>query len=319
MNYSRIAQLVKAARLYYESGYDQSEIAKELSVSRSYVSKLLAEAKEQQIVTFRIHDPMDTESDLERTIRTAFNLRKVIVASAPLESNAASSVAQKAAQWLSQTVRSGDVIGMGWGRTLYLMSKYLPRRSDISGVEVVSLYGQQHKMRQNVFNTESLTYMAEAFNATTYLLTSPVSFSNVKLKNEFLREQSMISVMDCLRRANIVVFTIGSIKRSSYLDQPGMLTDEELRQAYANDGIGDVCLHIIDRNGSICLPEFDERLVSIPLDILRQKDYRIAVAAGRYKTEAVYSALKGGIMNVLIIDEDIARDIVERINAKKRR
>ena len=45
----------------------------------------------------------------------------------------------------------------------------------------------------------------------------------------------------------------------------------------------------------------------------------IAVAAGRYKTEAVYSALKGGIMNVLIIDEDIARDIVERINAKKRR
>lgn len=83
------------------------------------------------------------------------------------------------------------------------------------------------------------------------------------------------------------------------------------------DVAGEVCLHFINHQGKICDPVIDSRTVSIPFEELLQKETRVAVVSGRLKTEAVCSALEGGIVNVLICDEDIARGIVVRIHEKK--
>ena len=84
------------------------------------------------------------------------------------------------------------------------------------------------------------------------------------------------------------------------------------------DVAGEVCLHFINHQGKICDPAIDSRTVSIPFEELLQKETRVAVVSGRLKTEAVCSALEGGIVNVLICDEDIARGIVVRIHEKER-
>lgn len=141
--YSKTALIVKVAKLYFEVGMSQAEIAQELDISRSYVSRLLTDAKEQGIVSIAVRDPEETESALEKTIRQHYGLRKVIVSGGGLEGNGVYEVAKDAAKWLNSTVKSGDVIGIGWGRTLYLLSRHLPRRADLSQVEVVALYGQQ--------------------------------------------------------------------------------------------------------------------------------------------------------------------------------
>ena len=48
--YNKLSLVVSVARLYYENGFGQGEIAKQLNISRSYVSKLLTMAKEENIV-----------------------------------------------------------------------------------------------------------------------------------------------------------------------------------------------------------------------------------------------------------------------------
>ena len=131
--YSKTALIVKVAKLYFEVGMSQAEIAQELDISRSYVSRLLTDAKEQGIVSIAVRDPEETESALEKTIRQHYGLRKVIVSGGGLEGNGVYEVAKDAAKWLNSTVKSGDVIGIGWGRTLYLLSRHLPRRADLSG------------------------------------------------------------------------------------------------------------------------------------------------------------------------------------------
>ena len=74
------------------------------------------------------------------------------------------------------------------------------------------------------------------------------------------------------------------------------------------------CILSITKGKSV----IDSRTVSIPFEELLQKETRVAVVSGRLKTEAVCSALEGGIVNVLICDEDIARGIVVRIHEKER-
>ena len=59
------AQLVAAARLYYESNLTQAQIAQRLNVSRPSVSKMLARARELGIVHIEI---------VPRLIRIRFHL-----------------------------------------------------------------------------------------------------------------------------------------------------------------------------------------------------------------------------------------------------
>ena len=316
--YSKTALIVKVAKLYFEVGMSQAEIAQELDISRSYVSRLLTDAKEQGIVSIAVRDPEETESALEKTIRQHYGLRKVIVSGGGLEGNGVYEVAKDAAKWLNSTVKSGDVIGIGWGRTLYLLSRHLPRRADLSQVEVVALYGQQCMMRQNVYNTDGLSQLSEAFQASGYIMAAPVFMSTADAKQRFFQEKSIEVVREHMRRVNVALFTIGTMRRSSFVDQPGGLTEEELHRLVETDVAGEVCLHFINHQGKICDPAIDSRTVSIPFEVLLQKETRVAVVSGRLKTEAVCSALEGGIVNVLICDEDIARGIVVRIHEKER-
>lgn len=50
-------RLVNVARMYYEQGRTQSEIADRYGISRPMVSKLLKEARDRGIVTIRINAP----------------------------------------------------------------------------------------------------------------------------------------------------------------------------------------------------------------------------------------------------------------------
>ncbi|MCR4950964.1 MAG: hypothetical protein K6A40_06545 [Solobacterium sp.] len=312
-----MSALVEVARLYYEAGMNQDDIAKKMGISRSYVSKLLFEAKSSGIVQISIHNPALTESEQERIIREHYHLRKVIVADSKVEDNSANVVAKRAADWLNEIVKNNDIIATGWGRTLYLLSKNLQKRDDLSGIKTVSLFGQQSVMRQNVYVTEGLTLMTNAFGATSYLLPAPVFLSSAKVKKAFLAEKSIATTMDLIQQANIAVFTIGSPKRSSFLDQPNGLNEQEISELLAKGAVADICLHILGRDGKLVDRKLDDRLVSIPLDELCKKDYRIAVVSGRYKMEAVYTVLEGGYINVLITDFDIAKELVERIRRKE--
>ena len=142
--------------------------------------------------------------------------------------------------------------------------------------------------------------------------------STADAKQRFFQEKSIEVVREHMCRVNVALFTIGTMRRSSFVDQPGGLTEEELHRLVDMDVAGEVCLHFINHQGKICDPVIDSRTVSIPFEELLQKETRVAVVSGRLKTEAVCSALEGGIVNVLICDEDIARGIVVRIHEKER-
>lgn len=300
------------------TGSARGEIAKQLNISRSYVSKLLTMAKEENIVTVTIKDPLQVESRFEQEIRSYFQLRRVIITPSKVGENSLASLCDTAAKYLDMIIKSGDSIVTCWGRTMYVLSQRVFNRSDLEGLRVICAAGMPTNFNQNTYCIESTVNMAEALGGVPYFLPAPVMIRDEAAREAFLREQSIKEVMEYAEEANIAVFTLGDMNRSSFWTNAGAVTEEEMQELYEKGATGDAFLHILNRSGAICDEELDRQIISIPFKKLKQKEYRIGVAAGREKIDAVYSALKGGVVNVLIIDEDIAKAVLEKMSGAAR-
>ena len=75
----KIERMVKIARMYYEKDMTQSQIAKELNISRPLVSILLTEAKERGIVTISINDINSSEDKIRDLLKKRFSVNEIIL------------------------------------------------------------------------------------------------------------------------------------------------------------------------------------------------------------------------------------------------
>src|ERR1051326_3466034 len=81
MQNERRRLLVKISRLYYEDGLNQQDIAKRLGISRPHVSRMLATARAEGVVTITINNPYSREQDIERELVETFGILDALVVS----------------------------------------------------------------------------------------------------------------------------------------------------------------------------------------------------------------------------------------------
>ena len=146
-NKNKIA--ISAAKLYYQSGYSQTEIAKELSLSRPSVSRILQYAKDMGFVRIEIFDPIEDQSLLAKKIISAFGLKDACIANAPIEDeeDIKKYIGQVGAEYLSKIVQDGDIIGVGWGTTMHCLSHALLPHP-LRGAQIVQLEGGHYPGRR---------------------------------------------------------------------------------------------------------------------------------------------------------------------------
>ncbi|MFY9429565.1 MAG: helix-turn-helix domain-containing protein, partial [bacterium] len=71
---SRLQMLLQIARLYYEKGETQQEIATKLNISRPQVSRYLQQAREMGVVQINIVDPREVCEALGQELKERFGL-----------------------------------------------------------------------------------------------------------------------------------------------------------------------------------------------------------------------------------------------------
>ena len=121
---------IDVAKLYYKSDYSQQQIANKLNLSRPTVSRLLQYAKEKGFVQINIADPIEDNSSLEEALCEKYNLDVVKIAYAPLNTTneIKKSISMKAADYLYEIAKDGDIIGVCWGTTIYNMALNLKKK-----------------------------------------------------------------------------------------------------------------------------------------------------------------------------------------------
>lgn len=309
----KTALLVKAAQLYYEEDMSQEAIAKSIGLSRPYVSRLLTEAKELGIVQFRIIDPLKGESDLERKLRSKTKLERVIVAPVTQKSSHMHSVSRKAVDYLEEIVQNGDVIGFSWGNTIHSVTGLLGQGQKFPDIVTAQLCGGISNLEHNIYCFEIARNFARAWEAKPYVLTCPAVVSSSRLKEAFLSDYDINRVMSYGYDSNIALLALGTFGLQSAVYRAGYLNEKEIEALAKKGAVGDICTHIIDAEGNICDSELDDRTMAVPLDIIKKKKTRIGVACGQSRVECICAAIRAEIVNVLIIDEETAGYVIERL------
>ena len=119
--------------------------------------------------------------------------------------------------------------------------------------------------------------------------------------------------MDMFDKVNIAINGIGAFypKVTSILAEPYYLTPEEVAMLKAQQVYGDVVLRFLNKDGEECDTELKERTISISLEQFKRIPVKITLASGEGKAYAVMSALKGGLIDVLIVDSKLGETILK--------
>ena len=234
------------------------------------------------------------------------------IANAPLNDNREikKAIGLKAAEYLYDIVKDHDIIGVGWGSSLYQMAQDL-RTKPVKDVQVVQLKGGISYSKLNTYAHEIVTLVARAFSTTGIFLPIPVMFDNIEVKRLVEHDKYVKNILDMGKRANIAIVTVGPASDESILFHLGYYINEKDRELLSQKAAGDLCSRFYDDDGKIVDEELDNRTVGIRLDEFQKKETRILVAGGKEKLRAIHAALKAGYMNVLITDQYTALALKE--------
>lgn len=303
---------IDVAKLYYKSDYSQQQIANKLNLSRPTVSRLLQYAKDKGFVQINISDPIEDNISLEEKLCKKYNLDVVKIAYSPLNTSSEikKSISMKAAEYLYEIAKDGDIIGVSWGTTIYKMALNLKHKA-LKGVQIVQLKGGISHSQNNTYAYEVVELFSEAFSTVGRYLPLPVMFDTVQIKELIERDKHIRNILDLGRQANIAVFTVGTVKDDALLFRLGYI-DEKDREIIQKKAAGDICSRFFDLNGNICDKDLDERTVGIKLEELKEKEKRILVAGSQRKITAIEASLRGGFANILITDQYTAEELLNK-------
>jgi Transcriptional regulator, contains sigma factor-related N-terminal domain len=301
---------IDVAKLYYQSEFSQQQIAQQMGISRPSVSRLLQYAKEQGYVNIQIIDPVENMEELERRLAQKYGMQEVRVAYSTLNDpgEIKKYIGSKAAEYLNEIARDGDIIGVSWGTTMYNVACRLKSRP-LQGAQIVQLKGGVTDGKSTTYADEILEKFAKAFSTIARYLPLPVIFGTKEVKEMVDQDRHIKRILELGRQANIAVFTVGTVKEDALLFRLGYIeaADKVKLQQIA---VGDICSRFFDRAGEICNAEIDDRTVGIKLAELRDKERSILVAGGERKVEAIRAALVGQYANVLITDQYTAKALL---------
>lgn len=123
----------------------------------------------------------------------------------------------------------------------------------------------------------------------------------------------MQRIIQYYKEIKTVIMGIGIPNRAgSTMIKAGYITAEQINQLVEEGIVGDLSLQFYDRNGETeQYQAFNDRVAGMPLSQLRTVENKIGIGSGLHKAEAVYGALQGGYINILVTDEECAQRLVE--------
>lgn len=300
----------QVASMYYEKGINQQEIAHKFNVSKITVSRMLQKAKELRIVQTTITLPFQLNVKLQNQIEKEYGLKKTIVVKHPSSevTNIRRLIGRTWAFYMNLSLSDNLVLGMGVGNTIgQTVGHLVPMRTE--NVRIVQLMGGLADVaEENPFTIIQETCRKLGTKGTYF--TSFAAVENKQVRDSIIYNSPMgRQIRDLWKRCKQALFGIGAIEKGTLLS-PKLVSIEELREFKQLGVVGDILGHCFDRNGNFINTDLEERLVSIPISMLKDIQERVAIAGGEYKAQAIQGALRSGVITTLITDEIAAKKLL---------
>lgn len=311
----RADSALRAAQMYYLQDMTMDAIARDLSTSRSSVSRLLSHARETGLVEIQIHPPEGQGLRLENAIRSRFSIAAHVVATPQTLSDVDrfERVAMSAARLLPQYFESNMTLGIAWGSTLDAISRHLPKK-ETHNTTVVQLNGAGNTFTSGVdYASEILQRFGEAFGSGIQQFPVPAFFDDARTKDAMWRERSTRRVLELQARADVVLFGLGSpfaeVPSRVYIG--GYLDRDDYRRLRADKVVGDIATVFYRSDGSWKDIQLNTRATGPSFPLLGRVSRRICVVSGKQKLASLRGAIAAGLVTDLVVDEHLAEQLLE--------
>lgn len=302
---------IKVCKLYYEDNLSQKEISAQLGISRPQISRLLTNARLNNIVTIKIMNPYVDETRLEHLLVKKYNLKDALV----LNTNGANSASRQeefgrqAASCLDAYIFDNNRVGIMSGQTIsstVLSIKHFDRR----GLEFIPLVGGIGSAGANFHANAIAQKFAECSGGSSTVLNAPVIVQSEETCKVLMSEPEIYEVLKKGSMCDVAIVGIGQINMKSTTVQAGALSVEDIDKLKDAGAVASVCTSYIDKNGKIIETHLNKRSIGQTLENLK-KCKTIALAIGNSKVESIKAAISGGFIDVLITDLETARSIID--------
>ena len=292
----------KAAWFYYMENYTQHQIAEAMGLSRAKVIRLLEDAKTDGIIQFNFRKDDSTRVSLEKNLIAAYGLNDAFVVPTPLNEAALThTISRAAALYVSDHLRPGGYLNIGYGDTVSSMLGYLAKEHE-DPINVVSMTGGVSYYLPSVSSTAYAMHL--------FLIPSPLIVSSSEVRDALLGEKSIQEIYAMTEHADMSVVGIGAAVEGATVLRNGIIRESELAILKMQGSVGDVLNHFYDSEGNPITTEIENRTISTDIEKLRTMKNVVGVAGEPEKVAAIKAVLRGGYLNVLVTDSKTAEELL---------
>jgi len=98
------------------------------------------------------------------------------------------------------------------------------------------------------------------------------------------------------------------VPNKSQLDS-GNLSRHELDSMKRRGAVGDIFDHFFDVKGSFVDSDVEERLIAMPVEVIRKIPCSIAIAGGRQKGQCILGALRSQAIRTIVTDTTAVEEL----------
>ncbi|MGD1900556.1 MAG: sugar-binding transcriptional regulator [Phormidesmis sp.] len=300
-----------AAWLYYIADNNQEEIAAKLGVSRQAAQRLVALAVSEKLIKFRLDYPLAHCIALAEKLRDKFELSTCeVVPSGEDGSSLLAGLGNCGAVHLEAylTAKTPTVIALSSGRTLRAAVEQIPSMNQPQH-KIVSIVGNlSHDGRAG--RHEVVMHLCERIGAAAYPTPTPVVATSVKERELLQTQKSFLAIEALTAQAKVTFVGSGTVEWNAPLHESGFINDREITELIELGAVGEIAGWAYDQRGILLTAGTNLKVAGVPLEQPVSRE-TIAIAGGLHKANAIRAALTGKLINGLITDELVAKEILE--------
>lgn len=317
MNWDERRQIVKVANLYYFAGQTQAQIASKMGVSRPVISKLLNKAREMGIVEIYIKDENAHTVKLEQQLENIYHLKEALVVPAGNLSTdmIKHALGKAAASYVSRNIKNITSLGISWGSTLSKFVQEYPYEQH-RDLQIVPLVGGMGRKFVEIHSNLLAYQLAQKMNSHCSYLYAPAMVESLELKERLIQSEDIAMVLEEGRNVEMAIVGLGNPFKDSTMTEMHYLTSDDLASLKLAKATGDIGSRFYNAEGNQIKHPLNDLVIGLDLEEFKNIPEVVGIVEGAHKVESLRAALKGGYLNVLVID-DVTADLLLHHAQKK--
>jgi len=281
-------KLAYVARRYYLEDQRQSDIARELGVSRPMVSRMLSEARELGVVEIVIHEPGTQAARLLEQLERSHAIRGGILVEEGADDDATNQLLSQGAVDLLRQIGTRR-LGVGWGYLIGQLVTWLEEnpQPESTVTDICPLVGNASIPARNYQSNENVRLMAQQLGAAPHFLYLPALPDSLEEKRLLCSSEIYRQIHQQWQQIDTALVNIGDYPSSpdfASLVRYGSL----LQQQHA---CGRMLIYYFNETGTIIQSEQDFA-IQVPLETLMQCPNIIGVCSANTSAKALRGALR---------------------------